>query len=198
MFLFSEASRPLPEATQPSTQWVLGDILQPHNQALNMVGAVASIVGAYMNICLYMYILLPYTYYVYTLSMRKCKRCFFQDHTIKTLICSITFHKISSICILLSKWAVSNHGGTTGNTCILQSVAYFLAGWSACLWYFANSLWVHPLARGLVLYLDTYISFRRSTNSVIQQSDMKLVRKYKTWHSTINNVKFSLQNQYCA
>jgi len=95
------------KATQRSTQWVMGDILQPHNQAMNMVGAVASIVGAYMNICFYIYIhihiLLCYTFYVYTLFVHTCKRCFFQDHKIKTLICFITFHKVSSICILLSK-----------------------------------------------------------------------------------------------
>jgi hypothetical protein len=59
-----------------------------------------------------------YTYYVYTLCMRKCKRCFFQDHKIKRLlICPTTFYKISSICMLLSKWAVSNHGGTRQGTC---------------------------------------------------------------------------------
>jgi len=103
MFLFSEASRPLPEATQPSTQWLLDDLLQPYNQAINMVGAVASIVGAYMNICLYMYILLSYTYYVYTLCMRSVKGALFRTAKSRLLICSITFHKISSICILLSK-----------------------------------------------------------------------------------------------
>jgi hypothetical protein len=77
-----------------------GDVLQPHNQAMNTVGVAASIVDAYLNICLYMYILLSYTYYVYTLCMLKCKRCFFHDCKINTLICSITFHKISSVSTL--------------------------------------------------------------------------------------------------
>jgi len=45
-------------------------------------------------------------------------------------------------------------------------------------------------------YIHKYISFRRSTNSVVQWSDMKLVRKYTTQYNKCQI--YSLQNQYYA